>query len=1395
MRNISRLEFDISPHPFAVCQLTAALRNFNSIAFSLESSFFKYAALPVCSLASHALQMCTVEAEVDRSVHQSRIRMEPPTANWRAKLLKTLRTLNLFDSESTDANIIQRERWSTRVYVVLLCLLMLSLTIYSAQVSRTILVTRSQPTEDQFVQLYARYPNTLTCPCSRVAIQYREIVRSQVAFHEVCQSHFISQENIDASYGANASFLSPVDIRTTLSAFWQVVRSFCTLSKNTWTDVQTDFNGTLLLSPAAQPPSLIETQVQTSLKFSLATALNDLQRNLLVTQETARVNGLVSALATNYHFTLRKPWGNKYTPSVQLETNSFVDGCSCATGNGCPRSAVVFASDGTFSSTNVPGMMFNCLPLDAALASSLQCFYDLECLSLIHPPTSKNEKPSPLGVSRRFPHNATLQMLLSELMIEKNKTIVLYSSYYAECRPPYCSYSYSRRFYVLFMITLLVSAYGGISAALRLFIPLLIRLAFMVYKWKKRHSSVGIGKYQHSISHRKNRKHRWWCVCIRFLLLGQSVTTRLRSLPGKLRKYLVELNLFKRSSRRTDARHEQRFTTRLFLIVLGISLVAISSYAFLSTQTETITIDNPSLDDYDHLWQLYRDSLRCPCSQIAIKYSSFVEITPIFHQVCSSYIISPIWYSRLILLNTNQSRVPYVFEDTLGANYFQGLSTFCSLAKTTAVNAYRLFSANNLISNRAPSRTLFDDQVNASVRSFISTTRIEFISIFSLIRRTMRTSQFAAQAFTNFIFYPDKNGHLVVGDKPIPVPFNKPGSPILFLCSCLNLDSRCGTNARVLDSLGRNNVSDIPNMVVRCIPTESVLTSSLECWYDPHCFGLVTAAYARKGVLDLNRTVPLNTNISSRFSANATFAALMEELMLESWTINTSYEKFFSQCAPLSCSYTVENRFSWLFVVVTVLSVYGGLNKGLRLGLPILVRLGLLVVRRIRMKLRPVTQPVPTGNNNQSAGQSTHTINLARKVRRYLSAYNLFESSTSTPETHRREILKTRLYLVLVITSSILLVLYTGLAEQTSTVTVQQPSQSTYEHLRSLHSDSLQCPCASVSIPHKAFTVHLEAVLHPICSSGFITDKWLTFFNIHGAYYTYWLQRIDFRKWGILFFNFLQLNCQLTNSTIADAIEQFQSSSFISSTAMSSTQFSVQINGGLERLQKSTSALLVRPLDVFRASAQGNAFITIGGNNWLFMLTRDETRAPLTNTPITYSNGTCSCATSSSCFESAAFYNYTQSRVYTIDGIFRGCLFLDSVLRSSLSCFFSNACLSDLVGSMNLGNPLPVGSTPKINSSIAAPLQFALPNSRFKANDTVETIFNQLFIDSWFNETSYERYFNACAPTHCTYSFARRLNVLYALTTFISVFSGLATFFRFFVSCVVKVAFKLLRLS
>ena len=75
-------------------------------------------------------------------------------------------------------------------------------------------------------------------------------------------------------------------------------------------------------------------------------------------------------------------------------------------------------------------------------------------------------------------------------------------------------------------------------------------------------------------------------------------------------------------------------------------------------------------------------------------------------------------------------------------------------------------------------------------------------------------------------------------------------------------------------------------------------------------------------------------------------------------------------------------------------------------------------------------------------------------------------------------------------------------------------------------------------------------------------------------------------------------------------------------------------------------------------------------------------------------------------------------------------------------------------------------------------------------NDTIETLVYRLFIDSWSNETSYERYYDACAPIYCYYVYRRRIDVVYALTTFLSVFNGLSIGLHFGVRLLMKVVYK-----
>jgi hypothetical protein len=234
-----------------------------------------------------------------------------------------------------------------------------------------------------------------------------------------------------------------------------------------------------------------------------------------------------------------------------------------------------------------------------------------------------------------------------------------------------------------------------------------------------------------------------------------------------------------------------------------------------------------------------------------------------------------------------------------------------------------------------------------------------------------------------------------------------------------------------------------------------------------------------------------------------------------------------------------------------------------------------------------------------------------------VSTCNLFETPASTIFTRRHELLSTRLYIVLLIICTVILVCYAGLVEQSKSKMLNRPSQLSYEYLQSLDTEILQCPCSNISMPYANFIVHLSASLHPVCSSDFVAGVWLNFINQYRRGASLWLQLFDFRKWGILLFDLLASLCSLSNMTIVEAINQVRSNSFISSEVLTTNQFQAQVTEALQSLQKSVSTMFERSLALFRASNQGNGLISLLNSNWQLKYGRNASYAPLLAVPTT----------------------------------------------------------------------------------------------------------------------------------------------------------------------------------
>jgi hypothetical protein len=51
---------------------------------------------------------------------------------------------------------------------------------------------------------------------------------------------------------------------------------------------------------------------------------------------------------------------------------------------------------------------------------------------------------------------------------------------------------------------------------------------------------------------------------------------------------------------------------------------------------------------------------------------------------------------------------------------------------------------------------------------------------------------------------------------------------------------------------------------------------------------------------------------------------LVDQLMVDEWSFNASYDSYFAQCNPSTCTYTYATQFDILFIITTVMGIIGG---------------------------------------------------------------------------------------------------------------------------------------------------------------------------------------------------------------------------------------------------------------------------------------------------------------------------------------------------------------------------------------------------------------------------------------------------------------------------------------
>ncbi|CAF1439702.1 unnamed protein product [Adineta steineri] len=399
----------------------------------------------------------------------------------------------------------------------------------------------------------------------------------------------------------------------------------------------------------------------------------------------------------------------------------------------------------------------------------------------------------------------------------------------------------------------------------------------------------------------------------------------------KLSTAVRDFNLFLSNPPSTDENQlrNQRISTRIFIILLTLSLTVLVLYTSLVNTTQTIHTISPTITRYSQLYSTYPQTLECTCTDISIDYDKFLQVNYKPHQICTSIFVNDSWIGYLVnargtaILNGDDFRAS-------GSFMFQALNAFCQLSKQTISNRLIQFYSSQYISASVTPLKVFQSQTQAFVSQFRSSMTSNFLLSLSAIRNTTQSNSLFSGQFTNYYLVRQSSNYVYSYSYSY-------GN-----CSCAS-SATCSYQFPIYDSKGSKVLFTVPGIYAGCYIIEALLQSNLQCFYNQTCINKIQSYFTR--YFSMNSTA-LDISLLVQFGMNSTIQELVNELMVEEWNNATIYDGYYNECEPSKCSYSYQARNDLIYIITTVIGLVGGLITVLKLIVPRLVK-------KMRRKKKP----------------------------------------------------------------------------------------------------------------------------------------------------------------------------------------------------------------------------------------------------------------------------------------------------------------------------------------------------------------------------------------------------------------------------------------------------------
>ncbi|CAF3939173.1 unnamed protein product [Rotaria sp. Silwood1] len=470
---------------------------------------------------------------------------------------------------------------------------------------------------------------------------------------------------------------------------------------------------------------------------------------------------------------------------------------------------------------------------------------------------------------------------------------------------------------------------------------------------------------------------------------------------------------------------------------------------------------------------------------------------------------------------------------------FHVLPSFCDLANGTISNALVSFNSTRIISIELLSEDVFHGKTQQFIDVFIQSTKKLFSYHLDSIRTTTEANFIMAGFNTNTV-------SAFLGSYP---SFDLNIFDISYdYCDC-SASAECVSKAIIYSYNGTlfTRIYTIPGFFIGCYMEEAVRKSSLQCYFNQSCIDTFKFYLNFSQSFD---TKPLDPHMISTHNITSSVDDLVKNLMVEQWVWNDSFKIYYQKCRPSSCSYTLSIKTPLIIIITTLIGLFGGLVKILRIVVPFVIQFA-----RRRKHLQ---EPQP---NSQ-----IRIADIPGRAKNALQNLNLFQSTKLLENDDngyqlRNELISTRLFICLLFISMVILLIYTSQVQVTHTITVNTPLLEVYSSLYEKYAETLTCPCTNIAIEQQEF-ISLIPTFHQICDSDFVDPRWPMGIQNTMQLFDYIYNR-DFRMRGYSLFQALVSICALAKVSIGNALIDFKSTTFISKNLLSEKTFAAQMNAVL----------------------------------------------------------------------------------------------------------------------------------------------------------------------------------------------------------------------------------------